>query len=682
MDFGVVLQTDPPASRVVEFARRAEANGFTHVWVFDSPVLWQEPFVILARILAETERVVVGPMVTNPGSRDWTVLASTFATLNDAYGPRTICGIGRGDSALRVIGRKPRTLAEMVEAMRVVKGLVAGETVDYHGTGLRFPWVEQGWNLPMWGAGYGPRALDCIGRHADGFILQLADPRILEWTRSAVMDAAAAQGRAPGSVTTCVAAPACVGDDVAHQREQLRWFGGMVGNHVADLVKRYGEHSPDVPKALTDYIRDRADYDYAHHGRAGNPATAFVPDDVVDRFCVLGRVEDHVAKLTTLRDLGADHFAIYLMHDAEDETLDAYGRSVLPVLAWNRTVPRPSAALAEAARSPYSPAPAPATRPGPAGGTIRTPPAGLAGSGPAGSRRANGGKRPGARSSGEERMAGGRRSLANAEARRATGTAPAIAGDRRSAADTGARGSTGTTPPTASDWQSATGAEYERKGFSARSGYGTRPALLIVDFIQGFTDPGTGLGGDYGAELAVTAKLLGEFRSRALPVFFTTVAYEPHLRDAGQFVAKVPALSILIRGSDWVKVDDRIRPRPSEPVVSKKYASAFFDTRLDMELRGLGVDTVVMAGCTTSGCIRASAVDAMQHGFHTVVVRDAVGDRAQTPHEVNLFDIDAKYGDVVSSGEVLGYLRGLGERGGLGATADDEFRRWWNGARA
>ena len=125
MDFGVVLQTNPPARRVVELAKRAEANGFTHVWVFDSTVLWQEPFVILARILAETERIIVGPMVTNPGSRDWTVLASTFATLNDAYGPRTICGIGRGDSALRVIGRKPRTLAEMAETMRVVKGLVA-----------------------------------------------------------------------------------------------------------------------------------------------------------------------------------------------------------------------------------------------------------------------------------------------------------------------------------------------------------------------------------------------------------------------------------------------------------------------------------------------------------------------------------------------------------------------------
>ena len=627
MDFGVVLQTNPPARRVVELAKRAEANGFTHVWVFDSPVLWQEPFVILARILAETERIIVGPMVTNPGSRDWTVLASTFATLNDAYGPRTLCGIGRGDSALRVIGRKPRTLAEMVEAMRVVKGLVAGETVDYHGTDLRFPWVERGWDLPMWGAGYGPRALDCIGRHADGFVLQLADPQILEWTRAAVMEAAAAQERAPGSVATCVVAPAYIGDDIAHQREQLRWFGGMVGNHVADLVKRYGEHSPNVPKALTDYIKNRADYDYAHHGRAGNPSTDFVPDGIVDRFCVLGRVEDHIAKLTTLRDMGADHFAIYLMHDAEDETLDAYGRSVLPVLAGT-----------SAAGTRYSPGPAPAMGPRRAGGMASASPGQLSGGGKSVSKGAGGNEK------------------------------------RSHRPDRGGR--------TGSHWQAATAAEYERKGFSARSGYGTKPALLIVDFINGFTNPGTGLGGDYSAELAVTAKLLAEFRSRALPIFFTTVAYEPNLRDAGQFVAKVPALSILIKGSDWVKVDERIRPRPSEQVVVKKYASAFFDTMLDMELRGLGVDTLVMVGCTTSGCIRASAIDSMQHGFHTVVVRDAVGDRAKDPHEVNLFDIDAKYGDVVSSGEVLDYLRGLGRSGGLGATADDEFQRWWHSAPA
>ena len=625
MDFGVVLQTNPPARRVVELARRAEANGFTHVWVFDSPVLWQEPFVILARILAETERIIVGPMVTNPGSRDWTVLASTFATLNDAYGPRTICGIGRGDSALRVIGRKPRTLAEMADAMRVVKGLVAGETVDHHGTDLRFPWVERGWDLPMWGAGYGPRALDCIGRNADGFVLQLADPQILDWTRAAVMEAAAAQGRACGSVATCVVAPAYVGDDIAHQRDQLRWFGGMVGNHVADLVKRYGESSAGVPKALTDYIRDRADYDYSHHGRAGNPSTDFVPDDIVDRFCVLGRVEDHIAKLTTLRDMGTDHFAVYLMHDAEEETLDAYGRSVLPVLAGTA-----------AARSPSASATATVSRARRAGGALGTSPAG---------------------SSGDRQAAGKRGDTEPWRRARSSGDGYESSG-----------------------WQSSASADYERKGFSSRSGYGTRPALLIVDFIKGFTDSGTGLGGDYSAELSVTARLLKEFRSRALPVFFTTVAYEPHLHDAGQFVAKVPALSILVRGSDWVNVDDRIRPRPSEQVVTKKYASSFFDTRLDMELRGLGVDTVIIVGCTTSGCIRASAIDSMQYGFHTVVVRDAVGDRARTPHEVNLFDIDAKYGDVVSSGEVLDYLRGLGRTGGLGATADDEFQRWWSGA--
>ena len=634
MDFGVVLQTNPPARRVVELAQRAEANGFTHVWVFDSHVLWQEPFVILARILAETERIVVGPMVTNPGSRDWTVLASTFATLNDAYGPRTICGIGRGDSALRVIGRKPRTLAEMAEAMRVVKGLVAGETVDYHGTDLRFPWVERGWDLPMWGAGYGPRALDCIGRNADGFVLQLADPQILEWTRSAVMDAATRQGRAPGSVATAVVAPAYVGDDIAHQREQLRWFGGMVGNHVADLVKRYGEDASSVPKVLSDYIKDRADYDYSHHGRAGNPSTDFVPDNIVDRFCVLGRVEDHIAKLTALRDMGTDHFAIYLMHDAEDATLDAYGQSVLPVLAGTAT----------AARTPHSSAGTAATLPRSAGGTLHTGHTGHA-------------SRAGSADDGQS--AGERAS--NEPWRRPRSSARSSGDGRRTG-----------------DWQASTSAEYERKGFSARSGYGTRPALLVVDFIKGFTDPGTGLGGDYGTELAVTAKLLDEFRSRALPVFFTTVAYEPHLRDAGQFVSKVPALSILVKGSDWVRVDDRIRPRPSEQVVLKKYASAFFDTRLDMELQGLGVDTVVIVGCTTSGCIRASAIDSMQNGFRTVVVRDAVGDRAQMPHEVNLFDIDAKYGDVVSSRDVLEYLRGLGGHGGLGATADDEFQRWWN----
>lgn len=333
MDFGTVLQTNPPASRVIELTKLAEQQGFTHVWTFDSHVLWQEPFVIFSQMLAATERVVVGPMVTNPGTRDWTVLASLFATLNDMFGERTICGMGRGDSALRFIGRKPTTMAAMSESMQVIKGLVAGNTVTYRGERLRLPWVnEEGWDLPMWVAGYGPKALNLIGREADGFILQLADPQILEWTMGVVRAAARAAGRDPDEVEICVAAPAYVGPNLAHQRDELRWFGGMVGNHVVDLVARYGGDGSTVPTALTDYIKERKEYDYLHHGKSRNPSAEFVPDAIVDRFCVLGTVADHVAKLTELRDLGVDQFAIYLMHDAEEATLEAYGSDIIPAL--------------------------------------------------------------------------------------------------------------------------------------------------------------------------------------------------------------------------------------------------------------------------------------------------------------------------------------------------------------
>ena len=333
MDFGVVIQTDPPASKVIELTELAEANGFTYGWTFDSHVLWEEPFVIYSQMLASTERMIVGPMVTNPGTRDWTVLASLFATLNEMFGGRTICGMGRGDSALRYINQQPTTLQTMVESMKIIKALVAGESVTYNGKELRIPWIPEGggWELPMWGAGYGPKALSTIGEHCDGFILQLADPQILEWTMGAVREAAERAGRDPDEISICVVAPAYVGDDIAHQRDQVRWFGDMVGNHVADLVDRYGK-SGIIPKALTDYIEARKGYDYDHHGKSDNPSTDFVPDDIVDRFCVLGTVEDHIAKLSELRDLGVDQFGIYLMHDAREATLEAYGREIIPAI--------------------------------------------------------------------------------------------------------------------------------------------------------------------------------------------------------------------------------------------------------------------------------------------------------------------------------------------------------------
>ncbi|MGA1508844.1 MAG: TIGR03842 family LLM class F420-dependent oxidoreductase [Ilumatobacteraceae bacterium] len=335
MDIGVVLQTTPPASRVVDLAKRAETFGFSHVWTFDSHILWEEPFPIYTQILNETRKVIVGPMVTNPATRDWTVTASAFATLNEMFGNRTVIGIGRGDSAVRVTNGKPTTLATLRDSIHVIRELVNGRSVDYKGSSLRLPWAGKS-RAEVWVAAYGPKALALTGEVGDGFILQLADESIIEWTIGAVRAAAEAAGRDPNSVTICVAAPAYVTDGsdahLAHAREQCRWFGGMVGNHVADIVERYGDNAP-VPKALTDYIKGRQGYDYNQHGQAGNTHTTFVPDEIVDRFCIVGPVQTQIDRLMRLRELGVDQFSIYLQHDAKDETLQAYGEKVIPAIA-------------------------------------------------------------------------------------------------------------------------------------------------------------------------------------------------------------------------------------------------------------------------------------------------------------------------------------------------------------
>jgi len=330
MDIGIVLQTTPPALRVIELAKRAESLGFSHVWTFDSHILWEEPYVIYSQILAETRNVMVGPMVTNPATRDWTVTASTYATLNEMYGNRTICSMGRGDSAVRVTNGKPTTLATMGESVHVIRELANGRSVEYKGSTITLPWASKS-RLEVLGAGYGPKALKLIGETCDGFVLQLADPQIAEWTITSVRSAAEQAGRNPDDLTIVVAAPAYVGDDLAYMRDQVRWFGGMVGNHVADIVARYGEDAP-VPQALTDYIKNRQGYDYNQHGQTGNVHADFVPDEIVDRFCILGPVEAHVQRLEELEALGVDQFAIYLQHDGKDHTLLQYGEHIIPDL--------------------------------------------------------------------------------------------------------------------------------------------------------------------------------------------------------------------------------------------------------------------------------------------------------------------------------------------------------------
>jgi len=292
--------------------------------------------VIYSRILAETNRILVGPMVTNPATRDWTVTASTYATLNEMYGNRTICGIGRGDSAVRATGGAPTTLKTLREAIHVIRELANSRPAVYHGATVQFPW-SHGSTLEVWVAAYGPLALTLAGEVGDGFILQMADLDVAEWMITTVRAAAANVGRDPASIKFCVAAPMYIGTDWAHMRDQTRWFGGMVGNHVADIVAKYGPSTGSghagVPAALTEYIAGRAGYDYNQHGQAGNEHADFVPDEIVDRFCLLGTASDHIEKLRSLQALGVDQFAGYLQHDNKEETLRVYGETVIPALA-------------------------------------------------------------------------------------------------------------------------------------------------------------------------------------------------------------------------------------------------------------------------------------------------------------------------------------------------------------
>ncbi|MFE6254257.1 TIGR03842 family LLM class F420-dependent oxidoreductase [Agromyces sp. NPDC057865] len=335
MEFGAVLQTNPPASRTIQLAKLAEVHGFSHVWTFDSHLLWQEPYVIYSQILAQTQRIKVGPFVTNPATRDWTVTASVFATLNEMFGNRTVCGIGRGDSAVRVTNGRPTTMAELRESIHVIRELGNSRSVEYKGSTIQFPW-SRGSELEVWVAAYGPMALKLAGEVGDGFILQLADVDIAAWMIKHVRDAAEAAGRDPMSVKFCVAAPFYIGDDWAHMRDQCRWFGGMVGNHVADIVAKYGMHGT-VPDALTEYIKGREGYDYNEHGRAGNVHTEFVPDEIIDRFCLLGTADQHLDKLKQLAELGVDQFAGYLQHDNKEETLRVYGETVIPAMTEHIT---------------------------------------------------------------------------------------------------------------------------------------------------------------------------------------------------------------------------------------------------------------------------------------------------------------------------------------------------------
>jgi probable F420-dependent oxidoreductase len=334
MEFGVTVLPDPPFSRWLELIKLVERHGFGYAWTYDSHVLWQESFPMLAVAARETSTVKLGHFVTNPATREPTVLASSYATLNDISNGRIVMGIGRGDSAVRYIGRKPMKIDEFERATAMVRDFMNGREVEWNDKQLQLKWVRPELpEIPVWVAGYGPKALGVAGRVADGVIIQLADPEIIRWIMETARRAAEEAGRDPSQLRCIVGAPSHVSEDLSDAREQVRWFPAMVSNHVMDLIDRYGADGSTVPKALTDYVQARRFYDYDEHSRVGAKHGEFVSDEICDRFCVLGNPQQITAKLRELEAVGVDQFNIYLMTHRQEETLQAYGDEIIPAFA-------------------------------------------------------------------------------------------------------------------------------------------------------------------------------------------------------------------------------------------------------------------------------------------------------------------------------------------------------------
>jgi probable F420-dependent oxidoreductase len=329
LSFGVTVLPDPPHTRFLELIELAERNGFEYGWTYDSHVLWHEATPLLTLAVERTERMKFGHFVTNPGTREPTVLASMYATLHVISEGRMVMGIGRGDSARRVIGLQPVKVAEFEQDCRMIREFMNGRPVTWNEKELQLEWARTEPAIPMYVAGYGPKALAVAGRVSDGVIIQLADPVIVEWIMSTARAAAEKEGRDPDALDCIVGAPSKVTDNLAQAREEVRWFPAMVSNHVMDLIERYGWNS-DIPSELTDYVKARKFYDYKDHSRVGAAHGEFVSDEICDRFCVIGDAEQCTAKLRELEAVGVGQFNIYLMTNGQEEVLEAYGGEIIP----------------------------------------------------------------------------------------------------------------------------------------------------------------------------------------------------------------------------------------------------------------------------------------------------------------------------------------------------------------
>jgi probable F420-dependent oxidoreductase len=332
MQFGITIKPDMTVERIVSLTRQAEAAGFQYGWIFDSHILWLEPYPMMTLMATHTTNMRLGTCVTNPAVRDITVTASLFATLNLISGGRMELGIGRGDSSRRVLGKKPVTSAHLEESVRVFRDLTAGREVEYQGQPTRISWA--GGSPRVWIAGYGPKVLDLAGRIGDGVILQFADPDLIEWCVGFVNKGAESAGRDPKTIEIMAATAVWVSDDLQQARSHVRWFPALVSNHVMDLISKYKPE--ELPSSLTSYVRNRGGYDYLQHCEVDSSNSKFVSDDVVDRFCLVGPADAHRKKLRALANVGVTQFNVYLMSGEEEATLEAYKREILPAFSDTR----------------------------------------------------------------------------------------------------------------------------------------------------------------------------------------------------------------------------------------------------------------------------------------------------------------------------------------------------------
>jgi probable F420-dependent oxidoreductase len=328
MKFGITIKPDMTVDRIVSLTRQAEAAGFQYGWIFDSHVLWMECYPLMTLMAINTKKLRIGTCVTNPATRDLTVTASLFATLNLISGGRMELGIGRGDSSRRVMGKKPVSWSQLEAACVEFRDLTSSKEVMHDGQPTRLTWAK----IPprVWIAGYGPKVLQMAGRVADGIILQFADPALIEWCMGFVKEGAKAAGRDASKIEVMAAAPVWVSNDLNTARERVRWFPALVSNHVLDLIRQYKPE--DLPPELTSYVQDRGHYDYQHHCKVGSENADFVSDEVIERFCLIGPPEAHKKKLRELEKAGVTQFNIYLMCGDEEQNLESFTKEVMAEL--------------------------------------------------------------------------------------------------------------------------------------------------------------------------------------------------------------------------------------------------------------------------------------------------------------------------------------------------------------